>query len=317
MFGRFQLAAIILLCIFCPPPTLVSQDMMMLQDSMRSLAPQIRYSPTDPERFASNDLFMKVLDDALAMDHKMKHNWDSIEGISILSSPDKRCRIFSWFVPLTDGTYQYFGVIQSFDNRHGRYNSHWLQDHSSQITQPEQALLNADNWFGAMYYEMIPVESGQTTYYTLLGWDGNDNISRRRIIEVLTLRSNGSPVFGYYLFRHKGQKNRRVIMEYSGQSQMMLKFDKQTYIQKIRQKGKGLVEKPITKDMIVFDRLIPMHPSMEGQFAFYVPETNIVDAYVFENGRWNYVANIDARNPVRRDKKAPSRPTRLELLPRP
>jgi hypothetical protein len=96
----------------------------------------------------------------------------------------------------------------------------------------------------------------------------------------------------------------------------MMQIDKQTYIQRSGKKAKTRREAH-PKDMIVFDRLIPMHPSMEGQFAFYVPETNIVDAYVFENGRWNYVANIDARNPVRRDKKAPPRPTRLELLPRP
>ena len=49
--------------------------------------------------------------------------------------------------------------------------------------------------------------------------------------------------------------------------------------------------------MIVFDRLTPMRPEFSGQFRYYVPEGNIFDAFLFENGLWNFVSDVDARRP--------------------
>lgn len=55
--------------------------------------------------------------------------------------------------------------------------------------------------------------------------------------------------------------------------------------------------------MILFDRLVPLSTSLEGQKQFYVPETNIFDAFIFENGRWVFMEDIDARNRVRPEPK--------------
>ena len=62
--------------------------------------------------------------------------------------------------------------------------------------------------------------------------------------------------------------------------------------------------------MIVFDRLAPIDErngntmaDFTGQYQFYVPETNIVDAFVFDNGRWVLTKDIDARNPQTPKKK--------------
>ena len=56
--------------------------------------------------------------------------------------------------------------------------------------------------------------------------------------------------------------------------------------------------------MIVFDRLAPIDTrngsttaDLTGQYQFYAPETNILDAFVFENGKWVFVKDVDARNP--------------------
>lgn len=294
---------------------LYAQELGSLNDSMKIIAPLIRNAPTDPERYFVNDLFIKLLDEALSIDWKMHHVWQEMEGVSILTSPDKRCRIFTWFIPLSSGNYVYQGVIQSYNERQKRYTAHWLVDQSEKITQPEHALLDANNWFGALYYELIPVSTSSNTYYTLLGWDGHDNLSRRKLIEILSFRSNGIPVFGYHLFRQKNQKNRRIIFEYSAKTSMALRYDRQAYTERFRKKGKGIVEKQHFEEMIVFDRLMPMHPSMEGQFAFYVPETNIVDGYIFQNGRWNFIPNIDARNPAPKKRKPITNPSGFQLFP--
>jgi hypothetical protein len=67
---------------------------------------------------------------------------------------------------------------------------------------------------------------------------------------------------------------------------MSLKYDKQN-MQNNKKK----------KMMIVFDRLAPLDPNLEGQYQFYYPETNIFDAFIFRSGKWEYIKDIDARNP--------------------
>ena len=49
--------------------------------------------------------------------------------------------------------------------------------------------------------------------------------------------------------------------------------------------------------MIIFDRLSPLDPNLEGQYQFYYPETNIFDAFIFKSGKWNFVKDIDAEEP--------------------
>ncbi|HRS54806.1 MAG TPA: hypothetical protein P5250_08890, partial [Bacteroidales bacterium] len=57
-------------------------------------------------------------------------------------------------------------------------------------------------------------------------------------------------------------------------------------------------------NMIVFNRLSPFDPrtgeekpSLEGQFQYYVPEANIIDAFIFKKGKWLFIKDIDAKNP--------------------
>lgn len=62
------------------------------------------------------------------------------------------------------------------------------------------------------------------------------------------------------------------------------------------------------EEMIIFDRLVPMDTILEGQYQFYVPEGNIVDALRFSGGKWRYTDDIDARNrpqPFDNPKKRP------------
>jgi len=49
-------------------------------------------------------------------------------------------------------------------------------------------------------------------------------------------------------------------------------------------------------DMIVFDHLSPPNPELEGQFQFYGPDFTF-DGLRFKDGKWEYVKNVDVRNP--------------------
>ena len=54
------------------------------------------------------------------------------------------------------------------------------------------------DWYGALYYKIIPFENGNKTEYLLLGWDGGTAGSNYKILDVLVLGKKsvrfGSPV---------------------------------------------------------------------------------------------------------------------------
>jgi hypothetical protein len=331
----------ILLGIFLGTSTADAQDInefREFEDSLSALAEVVYKGETEIDKYAANEIFLTLFADALSLNNSFRYPFDSLRYISIITSPDKRFRIITWMIMKDDGSYEYFGFIQSFSRRKNDYEAYPLTDMSETMDSPESKVLDHKNWYGAVYYDIILTRDGGNRYYTLLGWDGNSPLIRRKVIEVLTLRSNGMPRFGQSLFRYGQPHLKRVFFEYSSLSTMNLRFEKQHYIvkkdrlfakdkkkrpsyQKRRKKNslisritggrripgesnpssrgerKSYREVRKGEDMIIFDNLIPMDPSLEGQRQFYVPEGNVVNAFRFTGGKWRLVEDIDARNP--------------------
>ena len=162
-----------------------------------------------------------------------------------------------------------------------------LVDSTDHIEDPVQEELSPARWLGAYYYALIESEMGDYTMYTLLGWKGYKPDTRMRVVEPFMIR-NGVPVFGAQVFSFGDDSMYRVVFEYAARVSMNLVYELH-----IVQGADGKVP------VIAFDRLSPIEERYTGRYAFYVPEANIVDAFVFRNGKWAYVADIDARNPRR------------------
>lgn len=257
------------------------------EDSLMKLGKIIIKSDTDFIKYNANEKFQSLLETALiSSDNTFDYPFDSLKTIAHLSSDDKKFRIFVWNLRKNDGTYEYFGFLQSWSDMENKYVLFPLKDSRDKIKKPEDQLLDNLNWFGAQYYKIIYNKYGRKKYYTLLGWDGNDNITQKKIIDVLTFNSKDKPVFGADIFKYDKKRYKRIIFEYSKTVSMSLKYDRQN-MQNIKKK----------KMMIVFDRLAPLDPNLVGQYQFYYPETNIFDAFLFRSGKWEYVKDIDARNP--------------------
>ena len=99
---------------------------------------------------------------------------------------------------------------------------------------------------------------------------------------------------------------------------MTLKHEPQQYQVKKRlkkpEKGKRFIMENVKSEMILFDRLVPLNTSLEGQKQFYVPETNVFDAFIFEKGKWLFIEDIDARNKaIRENRNQPEKVPQLQL----
>jgi hypothetical protein len=288
------------------------------EDSLKSLGIIMRNGANDRIKFEASAKFANLLEEALSLKNSFNYPFDSVNLIARLTSPDKRFRIFNWVIAKQNGTYEYNCYLQSFNEKKKKYDVFKLNDKSSDIIAPETQTLDPENWYGALYYKIIVAKNEDVTYYTLLGWNGNNGISFIKLIEVLTFRSGNRPFFGAAIFRKGKEKSKRIIFEYSNKAIMTLKHEPQQYQVKKRlkkpEKGKRFIMENVKSEMILFDRLVPLNTSLKGQKQFYVPETNVFDAFIFEKGKWLFIEDIDARNKaIRENRNQPEKVPQLQL----
>ncbi len=266
-------------------------------DSLKKFSNLVLTSATDFEKYNANDKLIILLESTLLQKKSFDYNFDTLKSIAVLRSPDNKFKLFNWVLPKADGTYEYFGIIQAWNSKENKFLLYKLKDNSENIKNPENELLDYQNWYGALYYKLIYTRYAGKKYYTLLGWDGNDKITSKKIIDVISFNSKEKPVFGSSIFKINSKFQKRVIFEFSSTVTVSIKYEKQ-YLVHGKQK----------KKMIVFDRVAPLDPKLKGIYQYYFPETNIFDALMFKNGKWNYIKDVDARNSKEskadRDRKA-------------
>lgn len=229
---------------------------------------------SEAERKKSLTEFTSRIDSLLSADEGFfQADLLQVKSLSSLKSSDNRIRIFTWNMPLDDGTYNYFGRIMLHWGKLTKVISLKAIDNSS--ADLERKKLSPEMWKGAIYYDIIKKKHRKNTYFTLLGWDGNNSLSTKKIIEIIKVSRKGQLSFGAPILVEKKVLNRKIF-EYSKKASMSLKYDSK-------------------KDRIVFDHLAPINSTMLGMFEFYSPDFTY-DAYVWKNGKWLFEKNIDARN---------------------
>jgi hypothetical protein len=115
-------------------------------------------------------------------------------------------------------------------------------------------------------------KKGRSDTYTLLGWDGKDNLTTRKIIDALTI--TGKKIrLGAGIFAAEDNVRKRYILEYSNEVSASVKYYPK-------------------KNCIVMDHLSPKNPMMTGVFADYGPD-GTYHLFLMKNGKWEYIDNID------------------------
>lgn len=280
-------------------------DFHFWEDSLANLRQRVLYSPTEEERLSLNEDFMTLLESILLEKNAFKFKWDSTKNFSVVASPDNLFKIFTWYVLKDDYTYENFGFIHLYNEHRKKYVIYPLYDKRATIAYPNTTISDHNNWYGAVYYKIIPLESKDKTYYTLLGWNGNNIFTNEKIIDVLqlNLKSNKPIKFGAKIFSKYEGKVARVIFKYSKEATLSLKYENHYYLQstdKRDPKTRKIIYEPIYTDMIIFDALIEQEDGMPQLPSYLVPESSMNQGFIPKNGRWVFHANVQGRNP---DKK--------------
>ena len=268
------------------------ERMTLHQQRLAELLMRTASAPTDNERYLASEKAVGELSAALEEYESERWKWQLPKVASVLTSPDGQLRIFTWAVVRDNGEFECFGAVQYYNEREEEFQYSLLNDKSEEIMNREESLLSPSNWLGAVYQDLIQTSQGDKTYYTLLGWNGVDNLTERKIIEPVVLRG-GVPQFGAPLFRRE-RNLRRVVLEYRNDAMVNLSYEEQFVeeVERDRVKVKGTnryrtVEKrkQHKEKMIIFDEVEPQIQGMEGLFQYYVP-SGLELAYAFVDGKW-------------------------------
>lgn len=267
-----------------------SQSLKEYEQQLQAIAPKMLSDSTEELRYEAHTAFQEVWELILDDPKSIKYNFDSLTTFPILDSKDGKLRIINWMVPKDNGTSEYFAIAQYFDSGK-RYKVDYLEAITSEIRQPESYVTKDKEWIGALYYQISSFKRGKRTYYLLMGWDGNDDKSNRKIAEVVSISSKLR--FGAPVFRKGKKKMQRFILQYNKEASVSMKYYPK-------------------EERILFSHLIPINPNFEGLYDYYVSDGG-QDEFVLKNGVFHYKSNAEITQKV----DVPNRKKlRRGLLPR-
>lgn len=247
----------------------------ILQDSLIRLGFTMYNEPNEALRLSANYTFIKTLVQLLKSPNSFNRSLDSLNMIAIRSSPDQSFRLFSWHLKLDDGSYRYYGAIQ-LNTSDGSLNLKPLVDKSPALEKPETVIGDNNQWYGAQYYDIIPLD-GLPHHYILLGWRGSTPEVTEKVIEILNLTANHIS-FGSALFKGKAvdEQVTRMIYRYNAHTSMLLKY-----------------EKP--NQQIIMDHLAPSEPAYVEEFKYYGPDMSY-DAWKIKKNHLQLLEDLPLKN---------------------
>ena len=231
----------------------------------------------------------------MAKPGSFKNNFDSLgQWISVLYPQDSLLRVISWQTDLDDG-FQYFGYVQFASGKFIQ-----LHDQSAQLSDLEFDILTPDRWYGALYYDIVTLDSKGV--YLLLGYDAHSNFTTRKIAEVLVTSGDQVVQLGKEIFIFKDDPIRptiktRLIIEFAEFASVRLAFDK-------------------SSSTLFFDNLIPVETlenpggtSMvqDGSYSGYQPGSD---------GHWYFVDKLFDHTADTPPRERPERENNKDLFGR-
>ncbi len=253
--------------LFAQDSDIAAEDLAFLQemeDTVALLAYAVINDSLPEHRFGACREMIPRLVKALKVKNSFQYPFEQLKSVSIQYPQDSSFRIFTWQLYVEENEYRYYGTIQMNTPELKLYP---LVDRSFEVMVPEQEQLEADNWYGAVYYNLMQADGPAGRYYLLFGFDGHELFRKRKLIDVLRFGEDGEPIFGAPVFVHgPNQVKHRVLREYSAEVSTRLNYDEML-------------------GSIVFDHLIP-RDGPYGEGTTYYPDGSYEGYRLSADGLW-------------------------------
>ena len=257
----------LLLALFVMSDLIAQDDTLLLQreHQLVDLLNDLRTAKDNAEKEAKNKLFKQYLFETIQNKNAFDYPFRGLTTVGTVVSDDKKIRMFNWNVEQDDQSQKYYCYILRFDDRKKEYLTSELIDNSFMLPARPDGILEGKDWYGALYYKIIPIVKGAKQMYTLLGYDAGTTMSNIKLIDVLSFTGN-NPKLGSPIFKTNTETLKRVFFEHSEKAYMSLKYEAEY-------------------SRIIYDHLSPETPSMTGFYSYYVPDFSY-DAFVYIKDKW-------------------------------
>ncbi|MEQ9187589.1 MAG: hypothetical protein RLP15_07625 [Cryomorphaceae bacterium] len=232
---------------------------------------------TDEDRVEANLDFLRFMRDALQHPESFDTDFDTIPALADLRSGDGFFRLINWNLPYDDGTTRYYCFVQYYDKKLKTNKVVELKKGFRDLEGEYRKVFSDRDWYGCLYYQIIPSKKGRRRKraYMLLGWDGHDQYSSIKVIDVLTITNRGIR-FGADIFDYPYERNiRRFILQYKSDASVSLRYDDR-------------------KKRFIFNELVPMQPDLGGMHEFYIPVLEF-DAFEWRKRKWKFLEKVEVK----------------------
>lgn len=252
-----------------------------MEDTIKVYGDTMVNSQTEENRFIASYRIVKNLVSILKIKNSYQYQLDSLLPMQILNSPDNKFRIFTWFVINDNQQYRYFGAIQMNTDTLSLFP---LVDYSEFIEKPETQTVDNNNWYGALYYQIVPVKQKKKTYYMLLGSNGYTMVSNKKVMDILWFSDDKQPRFGAPLIQKDNKTLNRFILEFSNDAWAAMRY--------VPEEAK-----------IIYDHVLPNDEDLIGFFSQYLPD-GTYEGFQWKKGKWQHIDIIEYQK--REDGEAPN-----------
>lgn len=228
----------------------------------------------DEDKDSINQILLKRLHSLWANPSLYISELKGLDRMMTILSDDKKVKVSTYGLIKQGFKNEFYGAV--ITNEKGEVTVFDLVDQSEDIRSPERSTLTDKKWYGAIYIDLVQNSYKNKTYYTLLGYKGQDEFVKTRVVDVLSV-SNNRLRFGSPIFKVGRYTNNRLIYKYSVDATMLLRYDAKA-------------------KMIVMDHLAPSEPFYQGIYRFYGPDFSYCGLQ-FNKGVWELHEEIDIRNP--------------------
>jgi hypothetical protein len=258
---------------------LQSDQLKILQskeDSLKSFAFQIIKNEEPSIRLRSDSNFTRIMVRALKTTHSFEYPFDSLITIARLVAPDSSFRIFTWQLVKDESYCRQKGFIQ-MRTKDGSLQLFPLRDVSEFTENPIDTISNHGGWIGAVYYKIITKDHQGKKYFTLLGYDENNQRTTRKWIDILHFDKSNQPIFGLqnaFSFAEDsipGKSQNRILLEYKKDARARIQYDEEM-------------------DMILFDHLISETNEPQKRYTL-IPDGDY-EGFVWKNGEWVHINKV-------------------------
>lgn len=245
-------------------PVLGQQDLSFYGDVM------INAQKAEHRKLAGNK-FYSQFKSMISSSDLDKAILDSLDWVSKIEPEDSKFSLYTWQVDHGDFEFKYYGFILLEDGK-----VYELTDVRRTLEDVAFMTLGNEEWYGALYYDILPYKIGDTEYYMLFGYNVNDKYSKEKIAEILYFEED-VPVFGaeHFIEVRDGMRDilkSRLMLNYSSEARVNLNYNP-------------------SLEMVIHDHLIQRMGSLPGQGPTSLPDGSYVGYLRTEKG-WKYVEKI-------------------------